>query len=95
MRARKFEVAGIYNTNLTDYDKSLVFTDLHTIRRLNGWDSTMVSGCEIEVPNSNDIEVYSTTLKNRIDLLINMLSKPTIAKIKTYIASNLYDNKFK
>lgn len=69
MRARKFEVAGIYNTNLTDYDKSLVFTDLHTIRRLNGWDSTMVSGCEIEVPNSNDIEVYSTTLKNNIDLL--------------------------
>ena len=44
---------------------------------------------------SNGETVESIELKNRIDLLINMLSKPTIAKIKTYIASNLYDNKGK
>lgn len=69
IRARKFEVVGIYNTNLTDYDKSLVFTDLHTIRRLNGWDSTMFSGCEIKTPDIKYIESHSTVLKRNVDLL--------------------------
>jgi len=71
LRARKFEVAGIYNTNLTDYDKSLAFTDLHTVRRLNGWDSTMVSGCEIDFHDIKSIESCSFKLKKNIDLLNN------------------------
>ncbi len=47
MRARRFTVAGIYNTNLSEYDKSLAVTDIYTMRRLNGWDSDMVMSCEV------------------------------------------------
>ncbi len=47
MRARRFTVAGIYNTNLSEYDKSLAFTDIYTMRRLNGWESDMVTSCEV------------------------------------------------
>ncbi len=47
MRARRFTIAGIYNTNLSEYDKSLAFTDIYTMRRLNGWESDMVTACEV------------------------------------------------
>jgi lipoprotein-releasing system permease protein len=62
IRSRKFNVAGIYNTNLTDYDKSLVLTDIYTVRRLNGWDSTMVTGCEINIKAQNKINEYVNEL---------------------------------
>ncbi len=56
MRARRFEVVGIYNTNLTEYDKTIAFTDIYTMRRLNGWESDMVTSCEIEADNLEDMD---------------------------------------
>ncbi len=60
MRARRFKVAGIYVTNMDDYDKNLVFTDICTVRKLNGWDSTMSSSLEIAV---KDFDQLDTTVK--------------------------------
>lgn len=71
MRARKFMISGIYNTNLTEYDKSIVFTALPTIQRLNNWDSTMVAGVEISTYNIEQIEKSSEALKHNIKSLQN------------------------
>lgn len=49
MRARRFTVAGIFATNMNDYDKNYVITDLYTVRKLNGWDDDMSSGLELTV----------------------------------------------
>ena len=49
VRARKFTVAGIYRTNLTDFDKNFAYTDLCTIHRLLGWDSQQYAGAEIRL----------------------------------------------
>ena len=49
VRARKFTVAGIYRTNLTDFDKNFAYTDLCTIHRLLGWDSQQYGGAEIRL----------------------------------------------
>ena len=49
VRARKFTVAGIYRTNLTDFDKNFAYTDLFTIHRLLGWDSQQYAGAEIRL----------------------------------------------
>ena len=49
VRARKFTVAGIYRTNLTDFDKNFAYTDLFTIHRLLGWDSLQYAGAEIRL----------------------------------------------
>ena len=48
-RARAFEVCGIYNTDLADFDDHYVVGDLRQVQRLNGWDSTQVAGYEILV----------------------------------------------
>ena len=49
VRARHFVIAGIYETHLSEFDKSWVFTDLYTCNRLNGWESDQVSGAEVWV----------------------------------------------
>lgn len=45
---------------MDDYDKNLVFTDICTVRKLNGWDSTMSSSLEIAV---KDFDQLDTTVK--------------------------------
>lgn len=59
VRARKFTVAGIYRTNLTDFDKNFAYTDLFTIHRLLGWDSQQYAGAEIRL---QDFERLDETL---------------------------------
>jgi len=59
VRARKFTVAGIYRTNLTDFDKNFAYTDLFTIHRLLGWDSQQYAGAEIRL---KDFERLNETL---------------------------------
>ncbi len=59
VRARKFTVAGIYRTNLTDFDKNFAYTDLFTIHRLLGWDSQQFGGAEIRL---QDFERLDETL---------------------------------
>jgi lipoprotein-releasing system permease protein len=59
VRARKFTVAGIYRTNLTDFDKNFAYTDLFTIHRLLGWDSQQYAGAEIRL---QDFEKLDETL---------------------------------
>lgn len=47
VRARRFRVSGIYCTHLTDFDSQIVFTDLHTVHTLLGWDTYQYSGAEV------------------------------------------------
>lgn len=49
VRARKFTVAGIYRTNLTDFDRNFAYTDLHTVHTLLGWDTNQYSGAELRL----------------------------------------------
>jgi len=46
-RGRSFEVAGIYQTSLVEFDKQFILADLGHLQELNNWDSTEVSGFEI------------------------------------------------
>ncbi|MBQ4352345.1 MAG: ABC transporter permease, partial [Prevotella sp.] len=62
VRARRFTIAGIYETNLAHFDKSLVFTDLHTTVKLNGWEDDQTSGAELLVNDFNQLN----TVEDRI-----------------------------
>ena len=47
IRARRLQIAGIYQTDLSEYDNLFLITDLHTVNRLNGWESEQASGLEL------------------------------------------------
>ncbi|GHV59564.1 ABC transporter permease [Bacteroidia bacterium] len=59
-RARKYTIAGIYQTNFADYDKLFILGDIRQIRRLSDWDDDMVSGLELLV---NDYDHLDATLE--------------------------------
>lgn len=91
VRVRRFTIAGIYQTNLTQYDKAICFTDLYTACRLNGWDSCQVSGAEIAV---NDYSKISLTedflirhLNRTLDCYGNTFTSKTIREISPQIFS--------
>ena len=59
VRARRFTIEGIYQTNLTMFDKVIVYTDLYTANHLNGWDDDQCTGAEITLKDFNQLgETY-------------------------------------
>jgi lipoprotein-releasing system permease protein len=57
-RVRPFEVAGIYQTNLEEFDRLYVLCDIKHIQKLNDWDEKQVSGFEIVI---NDLDRLNET----------------------------------
>lgn len=62
VRARKFRIAGIYQTDFTDYDKLFLVGDLRHVQRLNGWRPDQVSGLEVLVNNYDRLDETSDNL---------------------------------
>lgn len=56
IRARRFEITGIYETSFEDYDKLYVITNFDVLSNLNGWNPDMVSGVEVLVKDDNKLE---------------------------------------
>lgn len=56
IRARRLTIAGIYQTNFSEYDNLFLLTDLYTVNRLNGWQPEQVSGVELEVNDYNRLD---------------------------------------
>lgn len=56
VRARRFVIVGIYQTNFEDYDKLYVLTGLETLSSLNGWEDDMVSGIEVLVTDYGKLD---------------------------------------
>ncbi len=56
VRARKFTIAGIYNTNFTEYDKQFILTDIRQIQQLNNWGNNQVSGLEVLINNYEKLD---------------------------------------
>ncbi|MDR1563255.1 MAG: ABC transporter permease [Dysgonamonadaceae bacterium] len=62
VRFRKFNISGIYGTGFADYDKIYILLDIKQIRRLNLWDSDMVSGLELRVKDYGQVDVTNEVL---------------------------------
>ncbi|MDR1544336.1 MAG: ABC transporter permease [Prevotellaceae bacterium] len=61
-RVRKFEIAGIYSTTYSDFDKMFVISNLQPIQILNQWDSAQFSTLEIMLTDFSELE----TTRNEI-----------------------------
>jgi lipoprotein-releasing system permease protein len=55
-RQRKFQIAGIYQTSLEEFDRMFVLVDINHIRKLNNWKSDEVTGFEILVNDFNRLD---------------------------------------
>ena len=69
VRARRLEVAGIYQTNFSVYDDMFLLTDLYTVNRLNAWQKDQVSGIELEVTDPAQLEAIKEGIRTQVDMV--------------------------
>ena len=58
-RRDRFRVSGIYDTGFGELDRVLALTDLRNVQRLNGWDSTQVSGFELRTTDFSRLDRFT------------------------------------
>ena len=82
VRARRFTVSGIYQSNMKQFDDVLCLTDQRTTSRLNDWESDQCSGAEILVKDFEHINETNMAvvelIKNHTDRYGETLSSQTI-----------------
>ncbi|CDA22581.1 MAG TPA: ABC transporter permease [Candidatus Caccoplasma intestinavium] len=79
IRARKFTVSGIYQTNLTEYDQIFIFGDVRHIQRLNRWAADQYSGIEIRLKDIDAIQSVNDQLYTALLLLKDHYNNPYFA----------------
>lgn len=89
VRTRRFTIAGIYQTNLKKYDETIVFTDLYTAVKLNGWESDQASGAELSVNNFDNLDMVEcrviSKVKGTVDHYGETYSSATIKELNPQI----------
>lgn len=68
VRARRLQVAGIYQTNFSMIDDLFLLTDLYTVNRLNSWKTGQVSGIELEVTDYDRLEEVKEAIGKQVDM---------------------------
>jgi lipoprotein-releasing system permease protein len=79
IRTRRFTIAGIYETNMTEFDKSLAMTDLYTTVHLNGWESDQTSGVELTVKDYKALNAVDGDLVSRVNRHFDSYGNPYTA----------------
>ena len=57
-RMRKFTIAGIYDTQLEEFDKMYIIADIKHLRKLNDWKEGQVSGFEVKIDDIDRLDEY-------------------------------------
>lgn len=82
VRARRFKIAGIYQSDMKQFDDVLCFTDFCTTIRLNDWAEDQMTGVELLVKDFNQLDhtarKVTGIVKNETDGYGETLTSQTI-----------------
>ena len=91
VRARKFTIKGIYQTNMNQFDQSLCFTDFPIPVKLNGWEPDQCSGVEVLVDDFDQLENTAQQIVEHVnrktDKYGNIFTSQTIYEAYPHIFS--------
>lgn len=83
VRARRFTISGIFQTNFTEYDDRFFITDLYTASRLNNWkDRDLVSGMELQI-------LPDASLEQCADEVASVINRQTDRYGNAYLAQSI------
>lgn len=66
LRAADFIVSGIYSTNISEFDKTIVFTDIYKTRRMTGFTDNQYSGAELLVSDLERLDETSDNVAKKV-----------------------------
>jgi len=67
VRARKFTVAAVYETNMVRYDEVFAFTDIYSIQKLNSWEPDQYSGAELNIADFNRLDEVALNVADAVN----------------------------
>lgn len=70
-RARRFDISGIYNTGLAEFDQKFIFGDIRQIQKLNGWTQDSVSGFDVFINNFSDLDKMGKLVYDEVGYDLN------------------------
>jgi len=71
VKARRFTIAAIYQTNLSQYDKVTCFIDFYTAVKLNAWETDQASGAELTVKDFDRLSETAARVVNKVNRTID------------------------
>ena len=71
VRARRFTICGIYETELAEFDKIYIIGDIRHIQKLNNWIPSQIAGFEVLVTDFNDIDAMGHKVFNLVSYNLN------------------------
>ncbi|MBK6609908.1 MAG: ABC transporter permease [Sphingobacteriales bacterium] len=84
-RARRFIIAGIYNTGMEEYDERYALVDIKHIQKLNeGWQPQDIGGFEVFLNDINQLDATS-------DAIYNIVPQDQIAQNLKSIDPNIFE----
>lgn len=89
-RYRRFTVAGIYDTQMAEFDKMFVICDMKHIQKLNGWNPNQVTGYEVYVDDVDRIE----DIQWKVDDAVGLVFMEDYSKLKVQTIMAKYPNIF-
>lgn len=81
-RGRKFNIAGIYETGLEEFDKMFILGDIRHIQKLNNWNENQVGGFEVLL---KDFDQIDQTGEKVYEIIGYELSSKTIKQLHPQI----------
>ncbi|MEI7596264.1 MAG: FtsX-like permease family protein [Bacteroidota bacterium] len=71
LRARVFNLVGIYESGFEELDKTFVLSDIKHIQKLNNWNDNQIGGYEILINNINKLDKINQSIYQNIDQNLN------------------------
>lgn len=66
IKMRRFVIAGIYATDLQEFDKMFVIGDIGHVQKLNGWNNDQVAGFEILIDDFDNLDIMKSEVENNV-----------------------------
>ena len=82
-RIRRFTIAGIFDSQMAEFDRLFVLGDLRHIQRLNGWDLNQITGFEILIHNFLAIEEVAEQVRDLVSL--NFMMDGAMLRVQSII----------
>lgn len=67
VRARRYTISGIYDTNLTKYDRMFCFTDMASVVSINGWYDDLCTSAQLTTDDFSKIDEVESRVAAKIN----------------------------
>lgn len=71
VKARRFEIAAIYNTNMPQFDRTTVVAPIATVNRLNNWPAYQCSRLEVVLSDPSQLDAITPRIAAAVNGALN------------------------